>query len=110
MGAYAISDSINNFTKAFKEAIDKKNGIEKERLKFEKEKFELEKEKFEFYKQQFELNELSKNNSDKTNIKFTCPHHWMFDSIYDCPSDLTRKEKHVCALCGEVKIIPIERI
>lgn len=39
MSTYAIADAIETFAKNFKEAINEKNKIEKEKLAFEKEKY-----------------------------------------------------------------------
>ena len=110
MSTYAIASAIEKFSTDFTRAIKEKNKIEKDKLDFEREKFKFEKEKFEFNKQQLKQDESSKNNSNNQNIEFECPHHWIFDSIYNCPNDFTRKEKHICAICGEVKTIPIEHI
>ena len=43
MSTYAIADAIETFAKNFKEAINEKNKIEKEKLAFKKEKYDFNK-------------------------------------------------------------------
>ena len=99
MNGYVIADAINKFTREYKILANEKNKIEKDKLNFEKEKLAFEKEKFEFNKQQLELMELSKplkDSSSNLNNEFLCPHHWVYDSVSDCPSDFKRKERYIC--------------
>ena len=110
MNGYVIAEAIDKFTREYKKIISERNNIENDKLKFEKEKLNFEKEKFEFSKQQFELNESLKDDLNKNSInnEFPCPHHWILDSMNDCPSDFTRKARYRCSICGEYKTEIIE--
>ena len=110
MNGYVIAEAIDKFTREYKKLISERNKIENDKLKFEKEKLNFEKEKFEFSKQQFKLNESLKDDLNKNSInnEFACPHHWVFDSINEYPSDFTRKARYRCSICGEYKTEIIE--
>lgn len=107
MSTYYIADSIDKFTKAFKEVISEKNKIEKERLAFEKEKFEFEKKKEQFEKKKEQCDKrLQDKNLDgliSDHIKNQCNHNWKFESYVCLPQDMCYIKKYVCSKCGESK-------
>ena len=83
MSTYYIADSIDKFTKAFKEVIREKNSIEKEKLAFEKEKFEFEKKKL----------ELESNKQQET-----CEHKWFVTGSSINSGGATYH--YTCSKCG----------
>lgn len=87
MSTYYIADSIDKFTKAFKEVISEKNKIEKERLAFEKEKFEFEKKKEEY------------KHEEK------CEHEWEMTGSSIDSFDVVHH--YVCSKCGKKKSLSL---
>lgn len=98
MSTYAIASAIENFSKDFTRALNKKNEIERERLLFEKEKFEFEKLNKEPLKLKFKKINESTNES-------TCEHEW-----YEYIIDFDEKRQYVACMCSKCGKSTIEQI
>ena len=84
MSTYAIASAIEKFSKDFTKALDEKNKIEREKLKFEKAKLELE------------------FNNEQLSNESNCEHEW-----YQYIIDFDKERKyiaHICSRCGKATI------
>lgn len=83
MSTYHIADAIEKLANNFKEVMDEKNRIEREKLEFEKERFK-----------QLTLSEHQQEE---------CEHNWVYtDSTFD-PSFMEYYTAYTCSKCGKTK-------